>query len=205
MQYLPQSQSSSGIQYLQLMPTRPLIVPISPFLPQIQQQAQPPTQYRQSLQTHHQPQLHQQQPSQLHQPQQPQQQLYQSATHSGPYQLSQAQPTHFLSATRPSSGLPSPAPYPYANYAAAQSYLTAGQKLQFHQPLSPSTAQYPIYHSPQTSGGGSYAAASSSAPVLPMFRPHTGIQLINGPLDMSLNTNEYLPAQSENGYKMRRA
>lgn len=189
MQYLPQSQSTSGIQYLQLMPTRPLIVPISPFLPQIQHQPLPQPQHRQPLQTL---QAHQSQP-----------QLYQPTSNSVPYQLNQAQPIHYLGASRPPSGLPNSS-YPYSNYAAAQGYLTAGQKIQFNQPAAPSTAHpYPIYHSPQSGGG--YAAASSSAPVVSMFRPHTGIQLVNGPLDISLNTNEYLPAQSENGFKMRRA
>lgn len=197
MQYLPQSQSSSGIQYLQLMPTRPLIVPISPFLPQIQHQPQTQSQQTPLPLPQHHPQVHPQQQLQLHQ-QNPQPQIYQQSPHSLQYQLNQPQPTHYISTTRLSSGLPS-SPYPYTNYAASQGYLTPGQK-----PLPSSTShQYPIYHSPNS--GGSFAAASSSAPVVSMFRPHTGIQLISGPLDMSLNTNEYLPAQNENGYKMRRA
>ncbi|XP_036338495.1 uncharacterized protein LOC118748227 [Rhagoletis pomonella] len=32
MQYLPQAMSDAGVHYLQLIPTRPLIVPISPYL-----------------------------------------------------------------------------------------------------------------------------------------------------------------------------
>lgn len=194
MQYLPQSQQpTSGIQYLQLIPTRPLIVPISPFM----------TPYQ------HQPNSHQTQQTQKSQPLQYQpQQFYQQSPHqSAQYPpINSAQPTQYLSAaTRPSASSEIvSSPYPYANYAAAQSYLTAGQNFQSNQPQPPSTAQYPVYHS--VSGGGSYAAAaSSSAPVVSMFRPHTGIQLINAPLDMTLNTNEYLPAQNENGYKMRRA
>ncbi|XP_055906286.1 atrophin-1 [Eupeodes corollae] len=39
MQYLPQSQVNDGVQYLQLIPTRPLIVPISPYMSPMAQQA----------------------------------------------------------------------------------------------------------------------------------------------------------------------
>lgn len=50
MQYLPHNAQSGPIQYLQLIPTRPLIVPISPYIShqynpysQTQAQAQPTT------------------------------------------------------------------------------------------------------------------------------------------------------------------
>lgn len=179
MQYLPQSQHASGIQYLQLIPTRPLIVPISSYLP-----AHPALQQQQQQQHLHPHLLN----TQLQHQQQPQ--LYQHLP-----QPTNQQPSHYLNPVTRQANLP------YANYAAAQSYLTAGQKYQPSQPLPLSTAQYPVYHSPT----GGYAAASSAAPVVSQFRPHTGIQLVNGPLDMSLNTNEYIPVQNENSFKMRRA
>ncbi|KAJ6636621.1 hypothetical protein Bhyg_15212 [Pseudolycoriella hygida] len=114
MQYLPQSQQTGGIQYLQLIPTRPLIVPISPYITQLPQYSGPPT----------------------------------------------AQPTAAQ----------------YASAAPAQSY--------------------PSYQNPL----GGY-----SSPAVSYFRPHSGIQLVDAPIDMTLNTNEYVPIQAENTLKMRRA
>lgn len=144
MQYLPQQQhqSANGVQFLQLIPTRPLIVPISPYI------SQPTVQ-----------------------------------TNSG-QQYGQV------------GG---------QNYANAQNYVTAGQNYavsgQRYLPGSPASGQYPTYHA--TGALGSYG--SPSAPIISFFRPHTGIQLVNGPVDMSLNTNEYIPIQGESAFKMRRA
>lgn len=143
MQYLPQQQPANGVQYLQLIPTRPLIVPISPYI------SEPTIQTNSGLQ----------------------QQYGQVGGQ---------------------------------NYANAQNYVTAGQNyassdryLSGSQPAG----QYPTYHA--TEAVGSYG--SPSAPIISFFRPHTGIQLINGPVDMSLNTNEYIPIQGESAFKMRRA
>lgn len=129
MQYLPQNQQSGGIQYLQLIPTRPLIVPISPYITQLPQYG------------------------------------------------------------APSSGQPTAAQYTSASppYGSAPSYGST-------QPTS--SHGYPSYQNPI----GGY-----SSPVVSYFRPHSGIQLVDGPIDMSLNTNEYIPIQSESAYKMRRS
>lgn len=147
MQYLPTNQPSNGIQYLQLLPTRPLIVPISPYLPHLPQ--------------------------------------YGSTQGTALQQV---------------TGIPSYSSLGGGqNYAAAQNYVSAGQN--YGPPLSAIGHHYPSY---QSNSPGGYAAASSS-PVISFFRPHTGIQMINGPIDMSLNTNEYIPIQAESAYKMRRA
>lgn len=147
MQYLPQQQHqqpSNGVQYLQLIPTRPLIVPISPYISQstIQSNSGLQQQYGQV------------------------------------------------------GG---------QNYANAQNYVTAGQNYgstaQRYLPGSQASGQYPNYHA--TGAVGSYG--SPSAPIISFFRPHTGIQLVSGPVDMSLNTNEYIPIQGESAFKMRRA
>lgn len=121
MQYLPQNSQSGGIQYLQLIPTRPLIVPISPYITQLPQ-------------------------------------------YGGP------------SSSQPSS----------SQYTSAS-------------PTYASTQSSPNYSSYQNPIGG------YSSPVVSYFRPHSGIQLVDGPIDMSLNTNEYIPIQSESAFKMRRA
>ena len=129
MQYLPQNQANNGIQYLQLIPTRPLIVPISPYITQL------PQQYR---------------------------------------DVSAGQQQTTVS----------------AQYSAVGPQTFAPTQLTNNQ-------HYAAYHNPI----GGY---SSAAPVISFFRPHTGIQLVNGPVDMSLNTNEYIPIQSESAYKINR-
>lgn len=138
MQYLPQNQQSGGIQYLQLIPTRPLIVPISPYITQLPQ-------------------------------------------YGGP-----------------SSGQPTAAQYTSASppYGSAPSSYGSTQPTSYGSTQPTSSHSYPSYQNPI----GGY-----SSPVVSYFRPHQGIQLVDGPIDMSLNTNEYIPIQSEGAYKMRRA
>lgn len=134
MQYLPQQQQpAGGLQYLQLIPTRPLIVPISPYIT---------PQFASAAQQH--------------------QQGYAAASpaiaqHHGGY--GQPAPTHFVT--------------PYGATVAG--------------------------HSIQNPVGG------YSSPIVSYFRPHSGIQLVNGPVDMSLNTNEYIPVQGDAAYKNRKA
>lgn len=93
-------------------------------------------------------------------------------------------------------------------YSTGQSPQSAGQQ----QPSTGSTQYAPA--SAYTQAAQSYATYPAtlqspiggySAPVVSYFRPHSGIQLINGPVDMSLNTNEYIPIQGASAYKMRRA
>lgn len=118
MQYLPPNHhAGGGIQYLQLIPTRPLIVPISPYM-----------QYNQ----------------------------YSPPGNSQPQ----------------SSGGP--------NYGAYQ---------------GPPSGYQPTLQTPLGGYSNNY---------LSYFRPHSGMQIVTSPLDLSLNTNEYLPMQGENGYKTLR-
>lgn len=42
MQYIPHSQYMGGVQYLQLIPTRPLLIPLGPYYPTIHQNNFPP-------------------------------------------------------------------------------------------------------------------------------------------------------------------
>lgn len=130
MSYLPQTQATNGIQYLQLIPTRPLIVPISPYISQLQG--------------------------------------YGGST-------GQSTTSH-VSATSP------------AQYAPASAYTQPAQPYS-HGSFTP-TIQ---------SNVGAY-----TNPIVSYFRPNSGIQLVSGPADMSLNTNEYIPIQGENSYKTRR-
>lgn len=133
MQYLPHNAQQGPIQYLQLIPTRPLIVPISPYLPSFNNPyAQPSTLSGPSAQ----------------------------ASASSPYTLSH---------------------HSYAPQSNSHSYGSSYQ---------PSSLQNPM---------GGY-----STNYLTYFRPNNGMQIVNGPIDLSLNTNEYLPLQNENSYKMRR-
>lgn len=142
MQYLPQTQQAGGIQYLQLIPTRPLIVPISPYI----------TQY-----------------------------TGQPTTQPTSAQYTSASPTY---------GPAQP------GYGAVQSTYAPTQSTYGTQSSPSASHNYASYQNPI----GGY-----SSPVVSYFRPHSGIQLVDSPIDMSLNTNEYIPIQSENSYKMRRA
>lgn len=125
MQYLPHNPQQGPIQYLQLIPTRPLIVPISPYI----------------------------------------------------------------------SGFNNP----YAAGPSAQASSTSPYALPHHS-YSPPTSSYGNSYSPSLQNPiGGY-----STNYLTYFRPNNGMQLVNGPVDLSLNTNEYIPIQNENAYKMRR-
>ena len=140
MQYLPHNAQQGPIQYLQLIPTRPLIVPISPYIP---------------------------------------------SNFNNPYTSS---PT-VLSSTSPYS-LPhhsySSSPQTSSSYPGSNSYGSGSYGSSYVPSL-----QNPI-------GGYSTNYLTYS------IRPNHGMQLVNGPLDLSLNTNEYIPIQNENTYKMRR-
>lgn len=131
MQYLPHNAQQGPIQYLQLIPTRPLIVPISPY--------------------------------------------FQNG-YSNPYS---------------SVGGPSQSP---------QASATPSYSLPHHSYSSPPTQhQYSSnYPSSLSNPVGGY-----STNYLTYFRPSHGMQLINSPIDLSLNTDEYLPIRNENAYKMR--
>lgn len=158
MQYLPHNAQQGPIQYLQLIPTRPLIVPISPYLP---------------------------------------------SNFNNPYT---SNPSAQASSTSPYT-LPHTLPHTLAHHS--------------YPPASPSSPPSNAYGS-NSYGSGSYGSGSFgnsySAPSLQnpiggyssnyltySLRPNHGMQLVNGPLDLSLNTNEYIPIQNENTYKMRRA
>lgn len=149
MQYLPHNAQQGPIQYLQLIPTRPLIVPISPYIP-----------------------------SNFNNPYTNNPTAQASST--SPYTL----PHHSYSS--PSSASPSLPSLPSSSSYGSNSYGSGS----FGSSYSPSL-QNPI-------GGYSTNYLTYS------IRPNHGMQLVNGPLDLSLNTNEYLPIQNENTYKMRR-
>lgn len=131
MQYLPHNAQQGPIQYLQLIPTRPLIVPISPYI----------------------------------------------SGFNNPYASGNGfnNPTAQASSTSPYS-------LPHHSYSPTPSSS-------YGNSYSPSL-QNPI---------GGY-----STNYLTYFRPNHGMQIVNSPMDLSLNTNEYIPLQSENTYKMRR-
>lgn len=147
MQYLPHNAQQGPIQYLQLIPTRPLIVPISPYLP----------------------------PN------------FNNPTALNPYtSASNAQTSSNSPYTLPHHSFSS-APQPSNSYGSSSSYGSGS----YGSSYSP-TLQNPI-------GGYSTNYLTYS------IRPNHGMQLINGPIDLSLNTNEYIPSQqNENSYKMRR-
>lgn len=220
MQYLPQSQpTSGGIQYLQLIPTRPLIVPISPFMPPMATPQQEPQQQQQSSPLTYPPPQQLQQPQQLIQSQpapsvQQQYQPHYTQHHS-------AHPTYMNHNPRApkSAYISQPQSGPPPSLPSSSSYITSPSELSdpsspppgatiYHldtnEPNQPPN-NYPLYQNPSLSAAYQTAAASATAPVVQFFRPHTGIQLIDGPVDMSLNTNEYIPVQGESAYKVRRA
>lgn len=133
MQYLPQNAQTGPIQYLQLIPTRPLIVPISPYM----------------------------------------------SPFNNPYSGAPSGPTAQASTVSPYATVPQ---HHHHSYPVTTSHSYGNN----YQP----TLQSPI--------GG------FSTNYLTYFRPNPGMQLVNGPMDLSLNTNEYLPLQTENSYKVRR-
>lgn len=137
MQYLPHNAQQGPIQYLQLIPTRPLIVPISPYIPNGYNSASPYNSPYSSV--------------------------------SGP----------------PSSGPPSASPsyaVPHHTYGASPSNVHSS---------------YTNYPPSISNPVGGY-----SNNYLTYFRPSHGMQLINSPIDLSLNTDEYIPIRNENSYKM---
>ncbi|XP_031635952.1 uncharacterized protein LOC116348894 [Contarinia nasturtii] len=132
MQYLPHNAQQGPIQYLQLIPTRPLIVPISPYI----------------------------------------------SGFNNPYSPS---------VTGPAAQANSNSPYalPHHSYSQPSNAYSSGLGNGYSSTLS-----NPL---------GSY-----SSNYLTYFRPNHGMQMVNGPVDLSLNTNEYLPLSNDNTYKMRR-
>lgn len=142
MQYLPHNSQSGPIQYLQLIPTRPLIVPISPYI------------------------------SSYNNP-------YSSSPNSPAVQSSANQQYSVQSPTNQQYSVPSHHQPSFAT--TSHSYGNS------YQP----SIQSPI---------GGYSTNYYS-----YFRPNPGMQIVNAPIDLSLNTNEYLPMQNENSYKVRRA
>lgn len=145
MQYLPHNAQQGPIQYLQLIPTRPLIVPISPYI----------------------------------------------SGYNNPYSSPVGGPT-------PQASSNSPYALPHHSYppSTSNSYPPAT----FSNSYAPSQSGYGSSYSPSLQNPiGGY-----STNYMTYFRPNHGMQVVNGPLDLSLNTNEYLPLQNENTYKMRR-
>lgn len=160
MQYLPHNPQQGAIQYLQLIPTRPLIVPISPYI----------------------------------------------SSYNNPYSNG---PSGQSSPYGPAAQATSLSPYgPAAQASSLSPYGPTAQA----SSLSPYGAPHHSYsQSPPSNSFGSSYAPSLQNPIggystnyLTYFRPNNGMQLVNGPVDLSLNTNEYIPLQSENTYKMRR-
>lgn len=58
MQYIPHSQYMNGVQYLQLIPTRPLLIPLGPYYPTIHQNNFPPQSFDPKNQAVNPPYLH---------------------------------------------------------------------------------------------------------------------------------------------------
>lgn len=190
MQYLPTQTQSGGIQYLQLIPTRPLIVPINPYLsspynqysPQVGQYQSPAAQYNV-------------QPSQYasnqYSPNQYVPNQYASSQYASSPYTSHSSNQYNQSPTSYNSQ-----PNTHTLASAASTYPTI-PNAQYHSPTTHSN--YATYQPTLQSPIGGY-----STNVYTYFRPNTGVQMINSPLDLSLNTNEYVPLQGDSGYKMRR-
>lgn len=88
----------------------------------------------------------------------------------------------------------------HASPATVQHSTTASTQYAPASAYTQNAQNYVTYPGSLQSSLGGY-----STPIISYFRPHSGIQLINAPVDMSLNTNEYIPIQAANSYKMRRA
>lgn len=200
MQYLPHNTQSAGIQYLQLIPTRPFILPISPY------QTSPYNQYNQ-----------QQVPNYYHptasqynaQPTQYSTNPYSSQAHPGQYTVaqspaspysSQQQPGQYTVAQSPASpySASSQQPNTHTLATAASTYASVPSSgtSAYHHPTT--HHNYAAYQPTLQSPIGGY-----STNVFSYYRPN-GLQMINSPLELSLNTNEYMPLQGESGYRMRR-
>lgn len=212
MQYLPQNGESNGIQYLQLIPTRPLIVPISPYLssPYNQQYNQQyhaqPTQY--SSQTT----AFTAQPQSSPFSAQPQASPY-TGQHPSSQYSSQA---HSVYSNSPPNSVygSSPSSSAYTSSPPSSAYSSSPPSTHTLATAASNYATIPTsaYHPPTTGhqGYGNYQPTLQSpiggysTNVYSYFRPHGGVQMISSPLDLSLNTNEYLPLQGESGYRMSR-
>lgn len=161
MQYLPHNAQQGPIQYLQLIPTRPLIVPISPYISGFNNPYSSPVSGPTA-----------------------------QASSTSPYALQQTSSNSPYALTQASSNSP---------YSLTQSSSNSPYALPHHS-YSPSSSAYGATYSPSPQNPiGGY-----STNYLTYFRPNNGMQLVNGPVDLSLNTNEYIPLQGENTYKMRR-
>lgn len=171
MQYLPTQTQSGGIQYLQLIPTRPLIVPYNPYL--------------QSSYNHYNPQIGQYQTAPM-----------QYNGQSNQYAASPYSSSHTNQYNQQPATYNSPA-NSHTLASAASTYSTYPNS-QYHPP-TPTHNNYGAYQPTLQSPIGGY-----STNVYTYFRPNAGVQLINGPLDLSLNTNEYVPLQGDGTFKMRR-
>lgn len=201
MQYLPTQTQSGGIQYLQLIPTRPLIVPINPYLSSQYNQYSPQIgQYHTSAGTQYnvQPQYASNQ--------------YASNQYNGNQYASNQYPSSQYAASQYAVN-------PYTSHSSSQQYNQSPTSYN-SQPnthtLASAASTYPTisngqYHSPTTSSNYATYQPTLQSPiggystnVYTYFRPNTGVQMINGPLDLSLNTNEYVPIQGDSAYKIRR-
>lgn len=165
MQYLPHNAQQGPIQYLQLIPTRPLIVPISPYISGFNNPYSSPVGGSSA-----------------------------QASSNSPYALAQASSNSPYALPQASSNSP------YVSSSSPYSSLS-------HHSYAPSTSSFGSSYSPaslQNTPSFQNPIGGYSTNYLTYFRPNHGMQLVNSPVDLSLNTNEYIPLQSENTYKMRR-
>lgn len=152
MQYLPHNAQQGPIQYLQLIPTRPLIVPISPYI------------------------------------------------FNSPYSSSVNGPSLNGASLGGQSFSGTSLGGPSLSGPTAQASSNSPYALQHHSSYSSPSNSYASSYSPSLQNPiGGY-----STNYMTYFRPNHGMQLVNSPMDLSLNTNEYIPLQNENTYKMRR-
>lgn len=167
MQYLPHNAQQGPIQYLQLIPTRPLIVPISPYIP-----------------------------NGYNSP-------YSAVTGPSPQAPSSPSYASSLAYAAGPSYAASPSYGPSASYGPSPSYgPNPSYSLPHHSYSSPPSASPHTYSSYPPSASSPVGGYSTN--YLTYFRPSHGMQLINSPIDLSLNTDEYIPMRDENAYKMRR-
>lgn len=183
MQYLPHNAQSAGIQYLQLIPTRPLIVPINPYSSPY---ASPYNQYNpQQVPAHYHPTASQY----TAQPSQYSTNPYSSQPHPSQYTAAQSPSSPYSSASQPST-------HTLATAASTYATIPSSSASGYHHPTT--NHNYAAYQPTLQSPIGGY-----STNVFSYYRPN-GLQMINNPLELSLNTNEYMPLQGESGYRMRR-
>lgn len=191
MQYLPHNGQQGGIQYLQLIPTRPLIVPVSPYVPSYNQYNPQVNQYNSATQYSPPLSTYSPQPNQYS----PQVSAYSAQTSQFSPQTSQYSPQ--ASQYSPQLNSYSPTTSSQHTLATAASTYSSIPSNGYHSPTT--HHNYASYQPTLQSPLGGF-----STNVYSYFRPNSGVQMVSGPMDLSLNTNEYLPLQGENGYKMRR-